>query len=114
MRERRDRRLKECAEAIKALDVDIVEFTRQLEQARRVGASIEKEINESTTSLTNLRTNIRARKLVKQIDDLQAEIETYDLEEAAKAKRLFEEKYQKEKDAETELQSKVSSSPQCR
>ena len=107
MRDKRDRKLKECAAKIEELDGDIKEFSQKLDEARKALAAIEKEINESAASMANLRDNIRARKLVKEIARIQDEIDTYDLEEAAKAKRLFEEKYQIEKDKETELQSKV-------
>jgi DNA repair protein RAD50 len=109
VRDKRDRRLKECAAKVEELDTVIKDYSRKLDEARKVLAGIEKEINESAASMANLRDNIRARKLVREIASVQAEIDTYDLEEAAKAKRLFEEKYQIEKDKETELQSKVRS-----
>ena len=69
--------------------------------------AIDKEIGAGDASVANLRENIRVRKLVKDIAAVQAEIDTYDMEEAAKAKRIFQDKYQKEKDRETELQGKV-------
>ena len=59
--------------------------------------------------MANIRENLRVRKLIQDIAATQAEIDSYDLEEAAKAKRIFEEKYNVEKQRETNLQSEVSS-----
>ena len=55
----------------------------------------------------NLHGNIRIRKLIRDIAATQAEIDSYDMEGAAKAKRNFEDRYQTEKQKETEMQSKV-------
>lgn len=107
---KRARALQECTAKIEELDAEIAQGVQKVGNARTVLSGIEKEINESNATVANLRDNIRARKLVKDIADTQAEIDEYDLEEAAKAKRLFEEKYQIEKDNETKLQSKVRSS----
>ena len=57
--------------------------------------------------MTNLRENIRVRKLGKEIDVTQAEIDAMDMEQAAKARRQFDQKYNVEKQRETEMQSKV-------
>jgi hypothetical protein len=57
--------------------------------------------------MTNLRENIRVRKLGKEIDATQAEIDAMDMEQAAKARRQFDQKYNVEKQRETEMQSKV-------
>jgi DNA repair protein RAD50 len=58
--------------------------------------------------LTNLRENRRIRKLESDIQATQREIDSCDLEGAAKAKRNFEEKYQPEKDRENEIQQRVT------
>ncbi|KAF7792625.1 hypothetical protein EIP86_003722 [Pleurotus ostreatoroseus] len=107
VKEKRSRLLKEANAAIEQLQADMEELGQQIEKARSVVSGIEKEIHESGASMANLRENLRVRKLVKDIAATQAQIDTYDMEEAAKAKRIFQEKYQKEKDRETELQSKV-------
>jgi len=57
--------------------------------------------------MTNLRENIRVRKVAKEIDATQAEIDAMDMEQAAKARRQFDQKYNAEKQRETEMQSKV-------
>ena len=69
---------------------------------------MDKEINEGGAALTNLRENRRIRKLQSDIQATQKEIDSCDLEGAAKAKRNFEEKYQPEKDRENEMQQKVT------
>jgi len=69
---------------------------------------LDKEINEGGAALTNLRENRRIRKLQNDIQATQKEIDSCDLEGAAKAKRNFEEKYQPEKDRENEMQQRVS------
>lgn len=107
VREKRARLLKDAISQIEDLHAEIQQFNSQLEAARTTIGGIEKEIHESGASMANLRENIRVRKLVKDIATTQAQIDTYDMEEAAKAKRIFQEKYQKEKDRETEMQSKV-------
>jgi DNA repair protein RAD50 len=48
------------------------------------------------------------RKLQAMIEATQAEIETYDLGAAAKAKANFEQQYSVEKQKETNLHAKVS------
>lgn len=58
--------------------------------------------------MANLRDNIRMRKLIRDIAATQAEIDSYDLEAAAKAKRNFEEQYNGKKKYENDLQSKYS------
>ena len=58
--------------------------------------------------MTNLRENRRMRKLQSDIQATQKEIDSCDLEGAAKAKRNFEEKYQPEKDRENEMQQTVA------
>jgi DNA repair protein RAD50 len=70
-------------------------------------ASIDKEISESSASTTNLRENLRVRKLMHSIVETQAEIDSMDMEQAAKARRHFEDKYKVEKRRETEMQSRV-------
>ncbi len=99
--------MREANSQIEDLQAKIHQLGEQLENARSVVSGIEKEIHESGASMANLRENLRVRKLVKDIAATQAQIDTYDMEEAAKAKRIFQEQYQKEKDRETELQSKV-------
>ena len=107
VREKTDQRLAKCNSDIEEFETKIQKFNLQVEEVRLSIQGIDKEINESGASVANLRENIRVRRLIKDIADTQAEINTYDMEEAAKAKRNFNEKYQVEKARETELQGLV-------
>ena len=86
----------------------IRKFAISIENVRNSVAAIDKEINESGASMANLRENIRVRKLAREIVATQAEIDSHDMEEAAKSRRNFQEKYKVEKQKESEMQSKVS------
>lgn len=110
MKEKADQRLKECNAKIGDFEAQIQNLNLQVEEVRAAIQAIDKEINEAGASMANLRENIRVRKLIKDIADTQAEIDTYDMEEAAKAKRNFSEKYQAQKTRETELQGLVCDS----
>ena len=108
VRGKRARLLTECAAKIEELDNDITALNSQLEETRSTIGEIDKEISEGGAFVGNLRENMRVRKLIKDIAATQAEIETYDLDEAAKAKRIFDEKYSVEKQKETNLHADVS------
>jgi DNA repair protein RAD50 len=66
----------------------------QIEGVRRDIAAIDKEINESGATMSNLRDNIIVRKLKEKVEAIDKEIASYDMEEAAKARRNYEDKYQ--------------------
>lgn len=107
IREKRGRQLKDCEQRIAEHESGINQLSTDIESARNTIGVIDKEVNESNAAMTNLRENIRVRKLVKEIDATQAEIDAMDMEEAAKARRQFDLKYNLEKQRETEMQSKV-------
>lgn len=107
VREKRARRLKECTEQRGELEDDIARLTGELEETRVAISVIDKEISESGAFVGNLRENMRVRKLIKDIASTHAEIAKYDLDEAAKAKRIFDEKYSIEKQKETSLHAEV-------
>ncbi|KAH9065351.1 hypothetical protein EDB87DRAFT_1749578 [Lactarius vividus] len=106
LRDRRGKKLQDCAEAITRYETRIRELGLDIEQVRKKIAQLDKEINEGGAALTNLRENRRIRKLQSDIQQTQDTIDSCDLEGAAKAKRNFEEKYQPEKDRENEMQQK--------
>jgi DNA repair protein RAD50 len=85
----------------------ISELKKDIESTRDTVAMIDKEVNESGAFMINLRENIRARKLAKEIEITQAEIDSMNMEEAAEAKRQFDIEYNLEKQREMETQSKV-------
>jgi hypothetical protein len=91
--------------------LELQEQNKQLNRIREVITDIQKEINESGASVANLRDNIRARRLVRQISEVQAEIESHDMEEMAKARRNFDEKYKLAKEKEDNLRVDVGVFP---
>ncbi|KAJ3995719.1 P-loop containing nucleoside triphosphate hydrolase protein [Lentinula boryana] len=105
---RREQGLRELNASLEEAKEETKELDKKLEEAREKISKIDKEISESGSSLSNLRENIRLRKLVKQIQEAQAEIDSYDMEEAAKAKRTFEAKWKIAKDKEEDLKQKFS------
>jgi DNA repair protein RAD50 len=111
IREKRSRQLKDCEQRITEHESRVSQLTADLESTRNTIVIIDKEVNESNASMTNLRENIRVRKLVRDIGATQAEIDAMDMEEAAKARRQFDLKYNLEKQRETEMQSKVRRAP---
>ena len=108
MKDRRGRKLEECAENIELHDAQVKDLSGKIDAIREAIREIDKEINASGASVANLRDNIRARKLAKEIGETQAEIDSYDMEEAAKARRNFEKKYGKAKKKENSLHTSVS------
>ena len=107
MREKRARRLKECTEQREELEDGIARLTGELENTRVAISTIDREISESGAFVGNLRENMRVRRLIKEIAATQGEIAKFDLDEAAKAKRIFDEKYGIEKQKETDLHAEV-------
>lgn len=107
VRERRGRRLQECNEKIAESESDIASLNVKLEEVRHNVEAIKSEIAESGAFVANLRENIRAQRLKREIAEMQAEIDSYDMDEIAKARRLFNEQWNVEKQKETALQSKV-------
>ena len=107
MRDKRGKKLQDCADDIVRYETKIQEHRLEIEQIRKNIAQLDKEINEGGAALSNLRENGRIRRLQNDIQATQREIDSCDLDGAAKAKRNFEEKYQPEKDRENEMQQKV-------
>ncbi|KAG5648426.1 hypothetical protein DXG03_005000 [Asterophora parasitica] len=108
VKEKRALELEACTRNIDHHDHELKRVNEAIDAARETIKAIDKEINASGASVANLRDNIRVRKLAKEIVDTQAEIDSYDVEEAAKAKRNFEDKYGKAKEKENQLHTDYS------
>lgn len=89
--------------------VRVAELEQSVQELREELADMDKEIHESGATLAKFRDNLNLRKMKQEIEDLQAEIDEHDLEQAGSAKAQFEEKYQVEKEKENKLRSKVRS-----
>lgn len=109
VRDRVEQQLEDCVEKVEQLRGDIERKNQEIEAVQAVIANIEKEIHESGSRVSNLRDNLRVRKLEKQIIETQANIDSYDMEEAARARRNFDEKYTLAKKEENDLNSEASS-----
>lgn len=107
VRDKRARQLEDCNQKVEEYGKEIEDLARSIDQIRGVIASIEKVINESGASVANLRENLRVRRLLNDIAKTQQEIDSYDMEEAARARRNFTEKYDVAKKKENDLHSKV-------
>lgn len=79
----------------------------QIENVRIAIAAIDKEIHESGATMSNLRDNIIVRRLKEKTETIDKEIASYDMEEAAKARRNYEDKYQPAKAREQKLNEAV-------
>lgn len=80
----------------------------RLEDCRRRIKAVEKEISDAGASNANLRENIRIRKLRKNIAEWGRQIQSLDVEEAAKAKENFEKHWPRMKEEEVQLNTEVS------
>lgn len=108
VREKRDDRLQQCNEKVVETGREIEELSDRIEALRTVIAKIDKEISESGTTTANLRENLRIRRAEQEIRKAKAEVEKYDLEDAARAKAQFQAKFKGMKEEEHKLQTKVS------
>ncbi|KAI1789650.1 hypothetical protein LXA43DRAFT_1020614 [Ganoderma leucocontextum] len=102
------RRLKDTNELIEEKEAEVQEQALKLEQIRAKLGEIDKEISEAAVTLANLRENIRFRRLKRDLAATEAELDAIDMEEAAKAKRIWTEKWNVEKQKETDLQTKYA------
>ncbi|KAF8631077.1 hypothetical protein AX15_002678 [Amanita polypyramis BW_CC] len=108
IKERRARELESCNEMIEQTDATIQDLSERIEDVRTSIAKIDKEISESGSTIANLRENLRVRRIEKEIKKTQEEIASYDMEEAAKAKRNFESRWDVVKKKEDELKAAYS------
>ena len=100
--------MEDYSTALHESEVRSKDFQVQIEGVRRDIAAIDKEINESGATMSNLRDNIIVRKLKEKVAAIDKEIASYDMEEAAKARRNYEDKYQPAKAREQKLNEMVS------
>ena len=101
------RKLKELNDEIEEKELDVQEMALKEEQTRAKLAEIDQEINQANLTMANLRDNMRFRRLKRELEGIETELSAIDMEEAAKAKRIWTEKWTAEKQKETDLQSKV-------
>ncbi|KAL0567094.1 DNA repair protein rad50 [Marasmius crinis-equi] len=108
VRDRKEERMRECHEKLGEQELRVKELTEHEKQCRKDIEMVDKELSESTLFQKNLRDNIRTLKLAQQIEATQAEINEFDMEKAAKAKRDFKEKWPGFKQREDDLHQQYS------
>ncbi|KZT60115.1 hypothetical protein CALCODRAFT_466016 [Calocera cornea HHB12733] len=108
IRERTDRQLETVNHEIAGMEAKITEANTAAESIRTSVALLDKEVGEQSTIMSNLRDNARLRETQRGIAEVEAEIATHDLEEMAKARRSFDEKYNVSKEKEALANSKRS------
>lgn len=111
VRNKRERLLVECEENIESCRKDIRDQEALMERTRDAIAILRKDKSESASLLATIRGNVRVRKLRKDIVATEAAVAEFDLEESARARRQFDEKYAAEKKREGDMESEVSISP---
>lgn len=107
VKSRKTRALEDCSLALQESEARRKELQAQIEDVRNDIAAIDKEIHESGATLSNLRDNIIVRRLKEKIETIDKEVASYDMEEAAKARRNYEDKYQPAKVREQKLNEAV-------
>lgn len=97
----------DCADKITEKEQQIQQLVQSVEDMRSRISQIDRAISESGATTATLRENLRIKKLANDITKIQAEIDGYDVDDAAKLRRNYEEQYPIEKAKETEMQTKV-------
>ncbi|KAJ8080582.1 DNA repair protein rad50 [Marasmius tenuissimus] len=108
VRDRREERMHECAEKLRQQEVRLKELTEREKQCRKDIEIADKELSESTLHEKNLRDNIRALKLARDIEATQVEINTHDVDQAARAKQDYQDKWPGFKKREDDLHQQYS------
>lgn len=103
VKEKKARALEDCSSRLEQCDTQLQDLQAQIEASREVITSIDKEINESGATISNLRDNIIVHNLLRDIAKTQKDIDNLDMEEAAKARRNYEDKYEPAKRREDKL-----------
>ena len=99
--------LEQCETEISDAEDEIADRERTIEEIRESVSKCEKEIHESDSFLANLRENERLRRLRKSIEENKTKIDAFDMEEAARARRQFDDKYALEKKREGDMEAEV-------
>jgi DNA repair protein RAD50 len=109
VKSKKTKALEDCSAVLQESEARSKDLHAQIEEVRREIAAIDKEINESGATMSNLRDNIIVRKLKEKMETIDRNIASYDMEEAAKARRNYEDKYQPAKAKEQKLNEVVCS-----
>lgn len=104
-----DRLLEASENAVRDLEKQIAKLDDDISELQQAIADLRNDLASSDQRAQNIDNNIAFRKAEKQIQELVVEIESIDLEEAARAKQQFDTKYKKAERERTENYGRVSS-----
>jgi DNA repair protein RAD50 len=104
-----DKLLEASEKAVRDLEQQIVKLDDNITELQEEIAELRNNLASSDQRAQNIDNNIAFRKTEKQILELVVEIESIDLEEAARAKQQFDTKYKKAERERTENYGRVSS-----
>lgn len=90
------------------MEKQIAELDSDISDLQQDIANLRNDLASSDQRAQNIDNNILYRQAERQIDQLQVEIESIDLEEAARAKSQFDTKYKRAERERTENYAKVS------
>lgn len=101
--QRGPQKLKECQEAIERIQNEIREVQDVIEATGQDVQKIEKDLNESRATERNISDNLRFIQLGREVKHIDDELRGMDLEEASRANREWNEKYNSSKRTENDL-----------
>jgi DNA repair protein RAD50 len=104
------RKLKRCQEKIEDLQDALNRSTEDIAKLRADEDALAQEVSSANTTLSNLKDNIRLRKINRDIQEVETEKAGLDLEEASRARQQFDERYGPAKAQEEEANRQVSRS----
>jgi DNA repair protein RAD50 len=104
-----DKLLEASEKAVRDLEQQIAKLDDNIAELQEEIAKLRNDLASSDQRAQNIDNNIAFRKAEKQIKELIVEIESIDLEEAARAKQQFDTKYKKAERERTENYGRVSS-----
>lgn len=106
--QRGDQHLEECEEAIQELVGQIQAIHREVKELTDKVAELQKEVNQSQATERNIADNIRYRQLAKDVEKIEQEINSLDLEQAQRSRKHFADKYTEAKEEENRLNGEAS------
>ena len=107
MKTRRARELKKCEDRLTEIESVIVEINETIHQRSDELAAVTRQEHEGGATYARYKDNLHLRRSRTKLVQLQTELASYDMEEAAHAKRNFEKTYPKMQKRLEELKDRV-------
>ena len=110
VRARGAKQLEECDDALQDIGEELERLKAASDEALSVSRKLETDIAQGDANLANLRGNKDMRKQVLEISDTEKELKSIDLDEAAKASRNYQAKWDEGTAEEKRLNNEVRQS----